>query len=329
MAMSFLNTEASGPAGAEANSKASLKSDLKSDPKCSLNTELETSFETSIQVDAGTSALVLDSPHSGTCYPADFRHACTLAALRQAEDTHVQALWGFAPALGATLVQANFPRSYIDANRSLQDIDPALLDEPWPGSTIDGPKVRLGKGLVWRNLDDGSPIYDRRLGVAELQSRIRHCWQPYHDALDQAVRSTHQRHGFVLHFNCHSMPAVAQAYATEHPFEAHADFVLGDRDGSSADGRITRWLEHFLYSRGYTVSVNHPYKGVEIVRRHGQPALQQHSIQIEINKRLYMDETTLARHAGFAAVQAVLRELVLTLIGSGQPMSQLQHQLWM
>lgn len=278
-----------------------------------------------VQVDAGASALVLDSPHSGTCYPADFHHACPRAALRQAEDTHVEALWGFAPALGATLVRANFPRSYIDANRSLQDIDPVLLDEPWPGPLMDGPKVRLGKGLVWRNLDDGSPIYGRRLSVAEVQGRIRRCWQPYQDALEQAVFAARQRHGFVLHLNCHSMPAVAQAYATEHPFLAHADFVLGDRDGSSADGRITRWLEHFLCSRGYTVSVNHPYKGVEIVRRHGRPAARQHSIQIEVNKRLYMDETTLARHAGFAAVQAVLRELVLTLIGSGQPM----HQLWM
>lgn len=125
-----------------------------------------------------------------------------------------------------------------------------------------------------------------------------------------------------------AMP-VAQAFATEHPFQAHADFVLGHRDGSSADGRITRWMEHFLYSRGYTVGVNHPYKGVEIVRRHGQPPAQQHSIQIEINKRLYLDKSTLARHAGFAAVQAVLRELVLTLIGSGQAMHRPMHQLWM
>ena len=64
-----------------------------------------------------------------------------------------------------------------------------------------------------------------------------------------------------------------------------------------------------------------------IVRRHGQPAAQQHSIQIEVNRRLYMDETTLARHAGFATVQAVLRELVLALIGSGLRMPQLLHQL--
>ena len=37
---------------------------------------------------------------------------------------------------------------------------------------------------------------------------------------------------------------------------------------------------------------NHPYKGVELVRRHGRPAENRHSIQIEINRKLYLDEET-------------------------------------
>ena len=72
-----------------------------------------------------------DSPHSGETYPADFGAAASLAQLRQGEDTHVDALWSAAPALGATLVAANFPRVYIDPNRTLRDLDPELLAEPW------------------------------------------------------------------------------------------------------------------------------------------------------------------------------------------------------
>ncbi|MBI5256569.1 MAG: N-formylglutamate amidohydrolase [Burkholderiales bacterium] len=267
-----------------------------------------------VHVHAGTSALVLDSPHSGTHYPADFDHACPRSALRVAEDTHVQALWGFAPALGATLIHAAFPRSYIDPNRALDEVDETLLAAAWPGPVTPSAKVRLGKGLAWRMLDDGTPIYARRLGVTELQARITQCWQPYHRALDEAVAAARVRRGFVILLNCHSMPAVAQAYATEHPYQAHADVVLGDRDGTTADPRLTRWIEQFLFSRGYTVSVNHPYKGVEIVRRHGRPAERQHAIQIELNKRLYMDENTLETHAGFAPLQAVLRELTEALL---------------
>lgn len=268
-----------------------------------------------VTVQPGDSALVLDSPHSGHWMPPDFRPACGVQALREAEDVDVPALWQDAPGLGATLIEAHFPRTYLDVNRSLDDIDPQLLDDgPWPGPVAEGsPKLRLGKGLAWRMLDDGTPIYDRRLTVAELQQRIERCWRPYHAALDEAVARALHRHGRVIHLNCHSMPAVAQAYSTEHPWMVHADFVLGDRDGTSADPRLTRWIDRFLQSRGFSVDINRPYKGVEIVRRTGRPALGVHSIQVEVNKRLYLCERTLQRHAGFAAVRSALRELVEAL----------------
>jgi N-formylglutamate deformylase len=265
---------------------------------------------------AGTSALVLDSPHSGTAYPVDFGHACTLAALREAEDTHVDDLWSFAPRYGATLIAANFPRSYIDANRSLDEIDLELLDGPWAGPVnAASSKVKLGKGLVWRMLDDGTPIYAQRLSPMTVQSRIDDYWVPYHQAVARAIDTAYRHKGFVLHLNCHSMPARAAAFSTEYPGLLHEDFVLGDRDGTTATPELTRWIERFLNSRGYTVSVNHPYKGVELVRKHGQPGLRRHSIQIEINKRLYMNETTLQPNEGYTAMQSVLRELTEALLG--------------
>jgi len=69
---------------------------------------------------AGHTPLVLDSPHSGTVYPEDFRPVCDLATLRRAEDTHVEKLYAFAPAMGAAWIEAHFPRSYLDANREGQ-----------------------------------------------------------------------------------------------------------------------------------------------------------------------------------------------------------------
>src|SRR5438477_11673280 len=66
--------------------------------------------------------VFLDSPHSGTDYPADFRYACDHRLLRRAEDTFVESLFSNGPAYGATLVHALFPRTYIDPNRSTDDI---------------------------------------------------------------------------------------------------------------------------------------------------------------------------------------------------------------
>lgn len=268
---------------------------------------------------AGTTAVVLDSPHSGTWYPEDFRSACDLATLRRAEDTHVEKLYAFAPAWGVAWVEAHFPRIYLDANRDITEIDTTLFDAPWPDPvTTDEQvlqKVRLGKGLIWKFTDEGEAIYHRKLSVEEVQARIANCWRPYHAAVQQAIEAAHARHGYCLHINCHSMPAVAASHATLYPGLHHADFVIGDRDGTTADPALSLRLCEFLRARGYSVDYNHPYKGVELVRRYSNPPSQRHSIQLEINRKLYMDETSLEpQAAGFQRLQGDLQALVQWLL---------------
>ncbi len=266
----------------------------------------------------GSTPLVLDSPHSGTEYPADFGFVCDLATLRRAEDTHVEKLYSFAPALGVAWIEAHFPRSYLDANRDTTEVDVGMLDGPWPDPVATDPvvlsKVRLGKGLIWRCTDDGVPIYDRAVTVAEVQARIARCWQPYHAAVGQAIAAAHARHGYSIHINCHSMPAIAASHATDFPGLVHADFVVGNRDASTSSEPVARLVCDHLRSLGYSVEYNHPYKGVELVRRYGRPAEHRHSLQLEVNRKLYMDEATLEMHAGFAQLQAHLRSLVDLLL---------------
>ena len=268
---------------------------------------------------AGRTPLVLDSPHSGTVYPADFRAALDLPVLRRAEDTHVEKLYAFAPGLGVGWVEAHFPRIYLDANRDTTELDTALLDGPWSDPLATDPgvlaKVRLGKGLVWKYTDEGEPVYDRLLSPGEVRARIENCWQPYHAAVQQAIEAAHARHGYSIHLNCHSMPSVAGSHATLHPGLVHADFVVGDRDGSTASPALSRFICEQLRGLGYSVEHNHPYKGVELVRRYGDPSRQRHSVQLEINRRLYMDEQTLALEpAGFARLRADLQALVQQLL---------------
>ena len=159
---------------------------------------------------AGSTPLVLDSPHSGTHYPEDFRPVCDLATLRRAEDTHVEKIYSFAPALGAAWVEAHFPRIYLDANRDTTELDTSLLDGPWSDPLATDPevlsKVRLGKGLVWKYTDEGLPVYDRLLSPDEVRARIARCWIPYHAAVQQAIEAAHARHGYSIHINCHAAP---------------------------------------------------------------------------------------------------------------------------
>jgi N-formylglutamate deformylase len=266
----------------------------------------------------GTAPLVLDSPHSGVHYPEDFRAACPLDVLRRAEDTHVEKLYDFAPAWSVAWIEALFPRSYLDVNRNVTELDVGLLGDSWDEALESDPailsKVRLGKGLVWRCTDDGVDIYDRKLTAAEVRQRIAQCWLPYHAAVAEAIAAAHARHGYSIHLNCHSMPAVSASHATEFPGLVHADFVIGDRDGSTAAPALSQHLCELLRGMGYQVEYNHPYKGVELVRRHGDPGANRHSIQVEVNRKLYMDESTLLPHQGFDRLRAHLQEMVRDLL---------------
>ena len=257
-------------------------------------------------------ALVLDSPHSGTEYPDDFEHLPPRAVVRQAEDTHVAELYAAAPRFGATLVEALFPRAYIDPNRALADMDTALLADAWRGPLSPSHKTELGIGLIWRLAHGGVPMYARPLTVAEVERRIAQCYEPYHAAVTAALDERHRQFGAVWHINCHSMPAVGDVMSDD-PGRPRADFVLGDRDGSTCEAELTAFVAAALSDLGYEVAINDPYKGVELVRRHGRPAERRHSLQIEINRRLYMDERTLAKTAGFTVLQANLGRLLASL----------------
>jgi N-formylglutamate deformylase len=254
--------------------------------------------------------LVFVSPHSGSSYPEDFQFCCPLDALRTAEDSHVDELYSAAPSLGATLIGAIFPRSYLDANRAVNDLDSALIDGTWPTPLVPSHKTRSGLGLVRRVARPGIPIYDHKLTVAEVMTRLERCHTPYHRVLDEACERAHRQFGVVWHLNCHSMPS--QRSAAKKGGHC-ADFVLGDRDGSTCAPEFTNFVAGVLRERGYTVRINEVYKGVEIVKRQGRPAARRHSLQIEVDRALYMDQKTLEKSPNFGRLQADITELIAAL----------------
>ena len=254
--------------------------------------------------------IVLDSPHSGTEMPEDFGAALSDADLRDGEDCFVDRLWVPAAAKGIPLLAARVARTYIDVNRHAGDIDLDLLDGPWPHALHASGKAAIGKALVWRTLDDGRPIYDRRLTVAEVVARIERCHAPYHAALRGLIDAAHARFGIVCHLDCHSMNPVGGAMGEGGAGRRRADIVLGDRDGSSCDPALTRFVRATFERFGYEVAVNDPFKGVELVAAFSAPAAGRHSLQVELNKRLYMDLDTLQPHAGFDRLQRHLMQLL-------------------
>ncbi|MGB0554617.1 MAG: N-formylglutamate amidohydrolase [Alphaproteobacteria bacterium] len=254
--------------------------------------------------------LVLDSPHSGSNYPGTFDTTVPINVLRRAEDMYVDDLFADGPTLGAPLVSALYPRSFIDPNRAVRDLDRDILEEPWPEPVHPTEKARFGHGLIWRVCPPDFPMYARRLSVAEVRERIDQYWTPYHQTLQQCMDETQALFGMAWHFNCHSMPSSSLLRESQFNSYRRADFVLGDRDGTTCDREFLNVVGATLKGFGYRVRINDPYKGVEIVRRHGRPDIGRHSLQIEINRALYMNEETFERTPYYATLKTHLSELI-------------------
>jgi len=242
--------------------------------------------------------LVFDSPHSGRDYPEDFGHAVPVELLRRAEDAFVDELIESAPSHGATLLQALFPRSYIDPNRHEHEVDPAMLTGSWPHPVLASEKAEMGLGLVRRLIKGNVHIYDRPLSVEEILTRIEGFHRPYVTELERLLDGAHEAHGIAWHVNCHSMRSAGRRRGQSIP---RADIVLGDRDGTSCGADFTAFVAAMARDLGYRVALNDPFKGAELVARFGRPDNARHSLQIEINRALYMDEDRIEKRPDFDA----------------------------
>ncbi len=255
--------------------------------------------------------VIFDSPHSGADSPDDFGSILPLSALRVTEDAFVDQLYAAAPENGAVLLAALFPRCFVDPNRSSVDLDPSSLDGPWPEPLVPSEKtLHLGSGLIWCTCYPDIPMYDRKFTVAEVRRRIDTFYKPYHAAVVGAIEAAHQQFSQAWHVNCHSMPSFSTAKSPEGPGNERPEFVLGDRDGTTADPEFTALVRETLAGFGYEVTVNDPYKGAELVRAYSNPSAGRHSLQIEIKRALYMNETTIQPNAGFEALRANITRLV-------------------
>jgi len=254
--------------------------------------------------------LVFASPHSGRDYPDEFVAAARLdpQRLRRSEDCYVDELFAAAPAHGATLVAANFPRAFCDANREPWELDPAMFEDALPDwVNTASARISAGLGTIARVVATGEPIYRQKLCFAEARTRVAATWQPFHAALRDAVERARQRFGACLLVDCHSMPEASMAP------RRRADVVLGDAHGTTCDPALIRRVEEALTGEGLIVRRNDPYAGGYITRHYGRPRDGVHALQIEVCRSLYMDETTLERRAGFEATRELLTRLIAHL----------------
>lgn len=261
-----------------------------------------------------TLPVVLASPHSGRDYPESFvnRSRLEAKALRRSEDCFVDEIFRPAVDLGAPLLEALFPRAYLDPNREPFEFDPGMFEGALPSYVNSrSPRVAAGLGTIPRVVANGEEIYRQRLRFAEAVERVDRCYYPYHAALRSLIDQTKAIFGFCILVDCHSMPSI------DLPPEAAAssalDMVLGDCFGSACAPPVTQTAESTLADLGYVVGRNAPYAGGYTTRHYGRPADGVHALQIELNRSLYMDEVALARRPYLEILAGHMRQLVSRL----------------
>ena len=257
-----------------------------------------------------TSCLVFSSPHSGNSYPPQFLQQVRLGAtqIRRSEDVAVDQLFARCTEAGAPLLAANFPRAYVDVNREPYELDPRMFDGPLPAhANTASPRVASGLGSIPKTVGEGWEIYGRRLAVAEAELRIESVHKPYHRMLRRLLIRAQQTFGQTVLVDCHSMPSSVRTGISAHA----PDIIIGDRYGMSAAAPVIEAAVDLLQRAGFNVVRNKPYAGGYITEHYGRPQKGFHALQIEINRALYLDESTLEVTAGFQVMSALLTRFAL------------------
>jgi N-formylglutamate amidohydrolase len=244
--------------------------------------------------------LVFASPHSGREYSDDLMAWTHLdrGVLRRSEDAYVDRLVADAPRYGAPLVEARFPRVFLDPNRAPDDLDAAMFDPPGPRAA--GPvsaRAAAGLGVIPRLAADGRDLYQRRLPMAEAHRRLEVFYTPYHNAVRREMEAARACFGESVLIDCHSMPSASAR---------GADIVLGDRYGASCSRAVIARAEAAFRAQGFAVVRNRPYAGAYTTEHYGRPGAGMQALQVEINRGLYLNELNVEVSGGFAAMKRAM-----------------------
>ena len=254
------------------------------------------------------SPVVLSFPHAGRIYPAEFiaMAAAPIDALRGLEDFATDLLGHGLETAGIIRVEQHVARAYIDVNRPDDALDSTMFTAG-PPTAIATPSrlVRAGYGLIPRLRADRAPIHQRLLAADEALIRVAAAYRPYHQLLVQATDAAYAARGACLLIDIHSMPPTAP---DGRPL---ADIVLGDLHGHTLAKPAGAALADRITAAGFSLGWNHPYAGGHITRQYGHANSSRQSVQIEVNRRLYMSADLTIKPAGLARIHKLIADIAI------------------
>jgi N-formylglutamate deformylase len=248
--------------------------------------------------------IIADSPHSGWIFPRGLFTKAHQRLLRRWQDRFIHQLYDFLPDLGAPLLAARFHRGFIDLNRDMLDISPAILTD---GATaILQPSAKTmsgGNGLFKMNGPEGAAFYPVGLTPTQIADFVDDYYTPYYTKLGQLIQQQRHAHGGVLHLNLHAM-------FSEVDGEQRPDVVISNNRHRTSSRMVALAVADCFRQQGFSVQLNKPFLGGQLVRHFGNPKAGVHSVQIELKKALYMSEQTYEKHQSYPTTKQRLQQVM-------------------
>ena len=252
----------------------------------------------------GDLPVLLSVPHSGREYP-DWLVALAgagKAALATLEDPLVDRLVWRALQRGCGAVIARAPRAAIDCNRAEDEVDPSVIDGLRHRRV--SARARGGLGIVPARTQQHGYLWRRAIAPKHLEDRLNQAHRPYHEAIEEQLAHLVDRFGCALLLDCHSMPP---------PPAGVPPIVFGDCRGRTADSWISSCALAIAHRSGFEAGLNDPFAGGHIIERHARPAAGVHALQLEIDRRCYLDEQLQRPGPGFDRVAGLIEAIVVDL----------------
>lgn len=252
----------------------------------------------------GNLPVILSVPHSGRDYP-DWLIAMASGGrdvLHTLEDPFIDRLVWRAMQRGVGAVIARAPRAAIDCNRAEDELDPAVVDGARRGRVTA--RARGGLGIVPARTQQHGFLWRRPISIQQLNDRLDQGHRPYHQAIEDQLQLLLDRFGCALLLDCHSMPP---------PPDGIPPVVFGDGRGRTADAWLSSAAVEISRRHGFDAGLNDPFAGGHIIERHARPGSGVHAIQIEIDRRRYLDKNLKRPGKGFDKTASLLEALAVEL----------------
>ena len=234
--------------------------------------------------------VLITIPHSGDFYPDIFLEQIKLdlSKIRKIEDFKSDEIIKFINEDAADILIAKCSRAVLDLNRSRKALDNNMFKEIILHSDPHEKKM-LSYGLgVLPKLIQNENIFKSKLTTYYGNHILETFYDPFHLSIQTQIEALLSKFGVCYHFDLHSMPQRAVKNMKKIP-----DIVLGDNFRKSCSLELINYIKDQFEKHGLIVSINQPYAGGFITRNYGNPSKGIETIQIEVNRSLYMDENKL------------------------------------